>query len=301
MIETYLSSMAFSGGHESHLDDTTDSSLTSHRDLLIDEGASKFLVHEGSIAELAADASSASLRRWGGSVDAVIYASDPASTDDLMTFLSAMNLGTKNAAAVGGLGCGNLAVALQVARGQIAMGASSVLVATADQADGPRLRANGMTVLSDAAASMVVSSSPRADAFRICGIATEIDPSVPYISSAMARARATMRTVKDASSRMPLLPPGARFMTGNYGRSSLEFLTMAAGFDLDDLVGNATATIGHAFAADIIYALMSSNDTSAENSDYYRVLVTSSQSWSLIDLEACVNLSDNEADISRIE
>ncbi|WP_156893631.1 hypothetical protein [Actinokineospora enzanensis] len=192
---------------------------------------------------------------------------------------------------VGGAGCGNLGPGLRVARGLLAAeGPGSVLLAVADRAPGPRYLPGDLTVLSDGAATCLVSTSPARPGFRLLGSAAVTAADRAGARPGLAAAKAAAAGVAAAVGRVlteadTAVDECALLLVGNYGASVRAMLAAAAGFP-SRTVHAPNVADGHCFAVDLLHGLRS-----LEPSDMDRIVLvaTGPHAWTalLLEYRAC--------------
>ncbi|GAA2107301.1 hypothetical protein GCM10009759_46250 [Kitasatospora saccharophila] len=296
----HISSIAAELGTRTPLEDLRSARIAQQLTVLRAEGLAHCRVAGPTAPELAAACATRTLAAAGVRPDSVVYSSESFAgesvTTDLWDFLLSVGTPATPALAVNGNGCGNLANALEVARNRLRTepDESSALVTVADRLDHhDRYQPNGQTVLSDGAASCLVTTAPQGPSYRVLGISCHLRADWPQDVPAMASARTVMAGVEAAVTRLrSRLPDPAtefgRLITGNYGSSTRSFLAMAAGLDPDDAYAPLAADTGHCFAADPLLALDAlEREGAVLPGERLLVLATSSRSWSAVALEYC--------------
>ncbi|WP_018348396.1 hypothetical protein [Longispora albida] len=293
--EVFLSSICYQLGHKTAIADAGDASVQEQREVLVAQGLAYCRVTRSSAIELGAASARKTMSGLGDkTVDAVVYCTDTAPdksvTADAWDLLLALDLPTTPVTVVGGSGCGNLGPGLRLARSLLSEGeAETVLLVTADRVKaGTRYLGNGQTVLSDGAASCLVSSWKPASGFHLLGLASssrldigtaKLRPILVAKSTAEAVRSAIERSIRPMSlSRddfQHLLP-------GYYGRSPQAFLAMSAGFPLDKIYCPMLPDVGHCFSADVLLSLASLTEAGGLRSgDLLMLLAISPRSWSV--------------------
>jgi 3-oxoacyl-[acyl-carrier-protein] synthase III len=236
-------------------------------------GLAQYASSASSTRELAVEAARSSLRAaFAPAIGAFVYATNTLaasneSRDDLRQF--SLDLGISSAIPVGVFAweCANLHLAMRTSADLIATGrTSSVLVATADRClpGETRILPPNLTVLSDSAASAILSTEPGpSPCFAIVGAGEHSDPSlwkldverelqefyrgtVDGIKAAVAGALASSRmSIGDVSS----------VITNNYNLSIMRTFAAQIGFDAKRAWTKNLARFGHAYAADNIINL----------------------------------------------
>jgi 3-oxoacyl-[acyl-carrier-protein] synthase III len=292
----YLWSFASALGEQILLEDTDDEGVHCHLAALHEQGLKYCLVSECSVAGLAATSSHQTLAALrDAQVDAIVFCTDSAPeltpTSEAWDLLLRLGLPRTPVTVVGGSGCGNLGPGLSMARSQILLdGLSTVLLVTSD-----RMRArtryldNGQTVMSDGAASCIVSSQPPpGPSFAIRGLAStfRVDIGTVAVRRIMV-ARATVEAIEDtvrrAAEPSSLTARDFRYLlTGNYGRTPRELLAESAGVPVDRVYCPMLARTGHCFAGDVLVSLGSLAETDKIDDDDHVLLLTASpRSWSV--------------------
>ncbi|MFC0436901.1 3-oxoacyl-[acyl-carrier-protein] synthase III C-terminal domain-containing protein [Kutzneria buriramensis] len=296
MATVHLSGLDHELGTRTPLAQVDEPTLREQLQALHEQGLRHCRVADRPVVELAA----ASARRTlaavpPDTVDAVVFCSDnspePSPTAEIWDFLDAVGLPRTPATFVSGAGCGNLGPALNVARGMVLTGdRSAVLVVTADRVrEGTRYLANGQTVMSDAAASCVVGAEAFGAGFELRAIADSCRVDIGTVADRpILVARATTQGIRSAvrgvTERLSLTTNDFRHLvTGNYGRSALDFLATSAGVPTDRVAAPLLADAGHCFAGDPLITLSSLVDTGQLGGDDQALMLTvSPRSWSAI-------------------
>ncbi|PCG84208.1 hypothetical protein CIB93_20545 [Streptomyces sp. WZ.A104] len=265
----YLSGFAHAAGERVPLAELDDATVADHAERLREQGLRHVRVSASPVPELATASARATLAAAGdASVDSAVLCTDtPAAvspTMDLWDFLAGTGRSDLPGAIVGGSGCGNLGPGLAAARDAVRAGtASSVLLVTADRVStGTRYLPSGTTVLSDGAASCLVSREPVGDgpAVRLRSLSLGVRLDTESSARELAVARATTRAVGGIV-RRALEPLGlerrdvGKILMGNYGDASRSFLALAAGVDPRRAHCPTQADLGHCFSADILVNL----------------------------------------------
>ncbi|WP_162793462.1 3-oxoacyl-[acyl-carrier-protein] synthase III C-terminal domain-containing protein [Rhodococcus sp. AQ5-07] len=232
-------------------------------------------------------------------VDLVVYATDTFWGNDeheldAGRFLQAAGLERTPLIGVGLAGCANFAVAMRTAVACLRDGdATTALVATADVCQpGQRLLDSGIGVLSDGAATCVVTTRRPEHGLQFLGITMAVEAGLHALRSAsepmaigMAMAMATSRGVQRAVTALyekTGLSPGdfSYLVTNNYVESSLKVFANAAGLPFDRTYRGTVAGYGHCFAADALinFATMTS-ERILEPGDRVLAIVAGYNSW----------------------
>jgi 3-oxoacyl-[acyl-carrier-protein] synthase-3 len=263
---------------------------------LYDQGIRHYRADQRSVPELAVAAARPVVDGLAGSsVDMLVYCTDTPSdhpiTRQMWQVQRDIGLIDTPSMAVSGGGCSNLGTGVQVARAVLATeGLATVLLVTADRVAGPsgRYLTHGATVLSDSAAACVLTAGPIADGFRILGMSTEVRADIDATANQLVRGRAIMqkigRGLGRASAESGVQPAECRYLlTGNFGRTSRTFLTIAARCTAEQGYWPWVADMGHCFSADILVNLSTLMERSEiDPADRLLLLSSSPHSWSVI-------------------
>lgn len=292
----YLSSISSVLGDETPLADVDEEIVRSELPNLYEQGLKYCRVSTQPAITLAAESARQTLAAVpDGAVDAIVYCTDTSpdktTTSDGWDLLLALDRPTVPMTVLGGSGCGNLGPGLAVARNMVRVGdADTVLLVTGDRVKtGTRYLENGQTVLSDGAASCVVSSRRYGPAFRIDGLSSSFRVDIGTVAARpIIVARATAGTIKNAVRQVtePLSLAASEFrylLPGYYGRGPQAFLAMSAGFPTDRVYCPLLAEVGHCFSADVLLSLASLRETrAADDGDRLMLLAMSPRSWSIV-------------------
>jgi 3-oxoacyl-[acyl-carrier-protein] synthase III len=296
MTAVYLSSFASALGEQTLLEDTGDQDVHRHLAALHDQGLKYCLVSECSVADLAAASGRQTLAALrDAEVGAIVFCTDTAPeltpTSEAWDLLLRLGLPRTPVTVVGGSGCGNLGPGLSTARSMIVLDElCPVLLVTAD-----RMRArtryldNGQTVMSDGAASCVVSSRPPpGPSFEVRGLASSFRADIGTVAvRRIIVARATVEAIEDtvrrAADRSSLTARDFRYLlTGNFGRTPRELLAESAGVSVDRVYCPMLGQTGHCFAGDVLVSLGSLQQTDQiDHGDHVLLLTASPRSWSV--------------------
>jgi 3-oxoacyl-[acyl-carrier-protein] synthase-3 len=304
---TYITNIEVRLGERVPLDDIADTSIASRLDTLKEQGRRHSRISESSPVELAAASGAATLARAGLQVPGgLIYATESLTQsrlmDDVSWLVSALEIPDVSALAVAGNGCANLATALQVARNTIrAEDADDILIVTATVAEADaRYQETGDALISDGAASFLLSKEPRSPGFHVLAMATqsraEPEPPSASASASMAGARTAANAIRacKADLRTRLAPEWTpdHFFTGNYGPSSMTFLGVSAGFfELSEFSRDTAVDIGHCMAADLVITLDKwEREAPRKHGESLLLLASGPRTWSLIALEYVTEL-----------
>ncbi|MFD6548525.1 hypothetical protein [Streptomyces sp. NPDC058398] len=299
----YLSSIAYELGARTPLERFGTPVVEREREALRAEGIVHCRVTTETAWELAAHSAQRTLADASRpAADGIVYSSESFGaggvTTDLWDLLRGLGTPRTPALVVNGNGCGNLALALGVARNSVrADGHSEVLVAVADRLDDPdeRYQPNGQTILSDGAASCLVGTRMPDAGFRLLGISVRYRADFDHGAvPAMAGVRVVMAGVEEAVEdlRAKVPPPAdggpeySRLVTGNYGASTRSFLALATGVDTAADYAPHAADMGHCFAADLLVNLATLQEhKEVRPGERLLLLATSSRSWSAMAVE----------------
>jgi 3-oxoacyl-[acyl-carrier-protein] synthase-3 len=293
--DVYLSSISYELGERVPIADLADEPVRAGLAILADEGIRYCRVATAPLAELA----SASARRTmaeGRTPELIVYSQDTFTGQPAVGVARlAVDAGIPRTSAitVGGNGCGNLGPSLRVAGGLLrADGLTSVLVVTADRATGDtRYLPDGLTVLSDTAASFLVTSELTTPGFRLLGLAVTSRADLDGASGDIVAAKAVVDGVRSASRQVfdaAGVKPGdcRRVLVGNYGNAMRATFATAAGFGRDDAYAPLVAEHGHCFAADILIALRTLVDSGeVAHGDLLLGITTGRYAWTAMLLE----------------
>ncbi|MFG2847117.1 hypothetical protein ACGF12_28665 [Kitasatospora sp. NPDC048296] len=251
--------------------------------------------------QLAADSAAETLKRAGvepTDLDLVIYASE--STDSRVDLSRdpdrfAMAAGAETVPLLGATAnvCANFGAALRIARNAIQVGdARRVLLVTTDVWDDrSRLVDAGTCLMSDAAASVLVTADRPDEGWLVGDIHSatdhamhDVDPAVDTIAMVRRTAGGMRRAAEGffASHRLRR-EDYPRIVVGNVGLTVLRVLAAAGGLDLGRMV-TQTAQNGHCFAADVIVNL-AEIEPEARHGDRVLALSTGHNYWTCVGLQ----------------
>jgi 3-oxoacyl-[acyl-carrier-protein] synthase III len=301
---TYITSIEMRLGEPVALDDIGDSSVASRLDMLKEQGLRHGRISGSSPVELATASGAATLARAGVRMPGgLIYATESVTgrrlMDDVSSLVTALEIPEVSAMAVAGNGCANLATALKVARNAIsAEGSDDILIVTATVAEADaRYQETGDALISDGAASFLLSKAPRSAGFRVLAIAVQSRAEPAPAAESMAGARTTAHAIRacKADLRRQLGPQWTpdHFFTGNYGPSSMTFLGLSAGVsELSEFSFATAADIGHCMAADLLITLDRwKREATRKHGESLLLLASGPRMWSLIALEYVTEIS----------
>lgn len=296
-FSTYLSAIGYAVGDGVALPDLNDPGIMEELASLRGEGMRECRVANCGRTSLAATAARQSLgdhaRQMPG---AVVYCTDTVSdspTHEARRLLAEMGGLPDQFLMAGGSACANLGPGLRIAMSWLKVGqVESVLLVTSDEViKGSRYLASGRTVLSDSAASCLVSTVPVGPSFRVLGMSFG-GRAAPDSGSAGSHALRQTAAGVEQTVRAALGLAGSKtsdcryILTGNLGRTLRGFLAMAAGFRPTKVYAPCGETLAHCFAADILIALRAIvADGLVNPGDLLMLLPTSPGSWSAIVVE----------------
>ncbi|QFZ18900.1 hypothetical protein [Saccharothrix syringae] len=246
------------------------------------------------VVELATRSATRTLAAAATPPAAAVYTSDTFAgtpTKALRQVLDGTGLGDADGTVVGGRGCDNLWPALDAARSRLT-GRAGVLVVTADRVDrGTRLNQDARTVMSDGAASCLVSLDSRGPAVRLrAGAALPVSP--PPGAPPLLRARHHVTALRALSDRLFAEAGLARegctsVITSNVGLNVAQMFRSAVGGRDTALYRPRATDVGHCFAADGLHTLgLWLGEPGRAAGDVVLVVATSPHSCSLMLLEA---------------
>ena len=289
-MPTYVAPLAVHLGDRVAIDELADPIVGEHLSDLLDGGLKHCRVSDRTITELATAVIPAPAPApVTEPVDVVVLCTDAA--DDvspsrrIVDLQRAAGLETTRCVLVGGAGCANFLVGLDVARGLIASGsAERVLLVTADRiTHTSRYLRAGATVLSDGSASCLVTSAPTPGSFEVLGVAGETR-CAPADSGHLSEARTALTAIRRVAGRLDARTAGRfkHFVTPHLSVTSRELLAMGVGRRFDGDQGMAS-DVGHLFAGDQLIGLTNLRHT-VEVDDEVLVIATSEQTWWLATL-----------------
>ncbi|GAA1329684.1 hypothetical protein GCM10009660_01180 [Catellatospora bangladeshensis] len=222
---------------------------------LTEQGITTARVSEEDTVALAAAVTPADL-----DLDAIVVCTDtveaPTPTEWLLAYRARTGRHGTRTLFAGGSACANLAAGWDLASALVrARAAKAVLVVTADRVpSGTRVPALSTTVLSDGAASCLVTAEPSGPAFVLLGTATR-SWQAGAEAGGMAHARAILTTTRSVVAE--LIRPGGttHLLTPNFGSATRNLLAMAASFPVRRLDPGVAGEVGHCFAADALLNL----------------------------------------------
>jgi 3-oxoacyl-[acyl-carrier-protein] synthase III len=232
-----------------------------------DHGLASFRASDQEIWQLAAAACESTLADHPEPPDLLIYVSENERqvAGSLARIADRLGLPTVDYLSVSGHGCGNLGLALRVAREALHSGARDrVLLVLADRAlDGDRIMLSGLSVFSDGAASCVVTrdaGEPGGPVFKVESSATvtrvELDSASTgdrgILSIVSMAVDGVARIVQDTGYRVTDF---SHVIFANYRVVSQKFLASAMGLPADRLLIGPVGEFAHCFSADILVNL----------------------------------------------
>ncbi|HZM75638.1 MAG TPA: 3-oxoacyl-[acyl-carrier-protein] synthase III C-terminal domain-containing protein [Candidatus Limnocylindrales bacterium] len=291
MTEVYLSRIGVALGEPVPIAELPEVVAAGSAANLEKEGLSRCLVSDRAPWELAIEAARRTLGEPPSNVDAVVYVYDSYPDDPApLRVLEATGLAQIPFYGAGMAGCGNLSTALQAARCLVLAGvARTVLVITADACPpGRRLMGANLSVLSDGAASCLVSAEPGEGAFRLLDVRTAVEASLHALaldSQTLPVLKATAFGIRRMGTA--LFDAGgfsgsevAHLITHNYGGSAVRIMASAIGVPADRIWCPTAADIGHCFAADALINLAALGESGALRSgDRLLALMTGTAVW----------------------
>lgn len=293
-FSAYVSAIGYTVGDGVALPELSDPEVMTELAGLREEGLRECRVSNGDRMSLAAAAARQTLGDQSGPMPgAVVYCTDTVSdspTQEAQQLLAAMGTRPAQFIMTGGSACANLGPGLQISIAWLAAcWAESVLLVTSDEViRGSRYLASGRTVLSDSAASCMVSTSPVGPSFRVLGMCSggEAAPD-PGAASAQALRQTAAGVGQAAQTALGLAGIKASdcryILTGNVGSRLRGFLAMAAGFRPARVYAPYGGALAHCFAADILIALRAAvADGMVDAGDRLMLLPTSPGAWSAI-------------------
>lgn len=275
-----------------------DPGVSGRLDALTAEGLRHCRVSERSAPHLGAASARAALAAADGLVPgAVVLATEsrtPSPTQILWETLRSVPLPRTPGLVVSGNGCGNFAPALRAARGVLLTErVPGVLLTFADRLTTPsRYMPDGDTVMSDSAASCLVTAGPPGrPSFRVLAVATSVQADLVPEERVLKGARTIIKAVREALGRInSSIPEPERgfdwFITGNYSATTRRFLTTAAQMPEEKAYSPHHTTHGHCYSADQLITLAALEaDGRLTHGRRVLLLATSARSWSLTALE----------------
>lgn len=293
-FSAYVSAIGYAVGDGVALADVHDPGIMAELASLREEGLRECRVSNCGRTSLAAAAARQTLGDHSRPVPgAVVYCTDTVSdspTHEARRLLGELSTLPGQFVVAGGSACANLGPGLQLSMAWLAAGRDeSVLLVTSDEViSGSRYLASGQTVLSDSAASCLVSTIPVGPSFRVLGMSSGGDPTLGSGSASSVALRQTAagvaQTVRAALGMAGIKAADCRYiLTGNVGSRLRGFLAMAAGFRPARVYAPYGETLAHCFAADILIALRAVvADGMVDPGDRLMLLPTSSGAWSAI-------------------
>ncbi|WP_397392733.1 3-oxoacyl-[acyl-carrier-protein] synthase III C-terminal domain-containing protein [Polynucleobacter sp.] len=251
--------------------------------------------------ELAVEAASQTLAQSNAmpsEIEAVIYASTSFweksfySERDVAWLMN--KLGLVNAYPVGIFlpGCANAITSLRIAINMIrAEGCRRILVVTTDKASpsdsSKRIMWPDVSVLSDAAASCIVTSSGDAE-FDVVGVGSYSAPHMWDLDNKGNLAAFLLETVRGAQKMAKFalltsdLTPGTvnRLITNNYNHAVMKMIAWKCGFNEDQIFLDNVSRFAHAYAADTLINLHDClAEQPASSGDSFLLLGTGQKNW----------------------
>jgi 3-oxoacyl-[acyl-carrier-protein] synthase-3 len=256
-----------------------------------------------------AQRSLAELRGVGGDVGDVVYCSESTaegrSSEVTLAFREATGLDDTPTTLIGGFACANFVAGIRVGRALARCDdVPAVLVVTSDQFDEDesgddvgrygqvsRILGDGLAVVSDAAASCVLTTEPWGPAFRVVSLSLKTVASLAATSVTFTDLKASARVIASAVDDVLAEAKVTRADVGwvvvnNYRPGSRRFLTFSAGFRKPRGVPDSVAEIGHCFVSDPLISLASlQREGRLEDGDRVLVIATGGHAWSALLVE----------------
>jgi 3-oxoacyl-[acyl-carrier-protein] synthase-3 len=294
----FLSSISFELGQAVPLGDLDDAEVRQFLDQLNRDGMTKCVVSERSPVEDASECARRSLLTPAGAIepDLAILCSDtlapltPARA--ARTFTEAVDLPHLPVVNVSGGDCGNFGMGLRLACGVLAAESlSNVLLVTTDDAGGrSRYLANGLTAISDGAASCLISAQPATRGFAILGLASTwaariTDSSTP--AGALTIVRSVRRIARQMLGQVGITAPDCRYLiVGNYGRAARNLFANALGLPESAVCTPLLTEVAHCQSADLLLSLNAlAERDELKPGDRLVLLSCGTRNWTLIVVE----------------
>lgn len=249
------------------------------------------------IWQLAAAAAQRTLDKATGPPDLLMYVSenDPDTTGSLARILEQLDLTTVEHMAVSGHDCGNLGPTLRMAGSALrARACERILLVLADRAlAGRRTMANGLSVLSDGAASCLVTNDAQdtdGPQFAVQTVETRTRVHLDAAPAPGEAILATVRLAKDSVADVFRATNGeasdfGHVVFGNYRPAAQTFLAAAMGLAADKVLLGSVTDLGHCFSADILVTLDHQRSASTlVRGERILAAVTGPYSWSTMAL-----------------
>jgi 3-oxoacyl-[acyl-carrier-protein] synthase-3 len=257
---------------------------------------------------LAARSLAKTISAWPGDPDAIsaiLYCSERLSEDDKrrIDFDALCNkngIANKPVIGLALANCANFAPGIRVARALIrSEGLRNIAVVTTSncRTEDERLAYGGLAVLSDAAASCIVSADERNAAFRICGIGHAANPRVRHFDLEAERPKMIMTIAAGVQRALRLALDDAGVDRGHLRyalstlthREAMHFFAQQCGIEADNVFTETLRDFSHCYAADIIISLLESRDWRHEPGRRgvtpFLILAMSLSTWSAIIVE----------------
>lgn len=234
----------------------------------------------------------------GADIEAIIYATTSFwekqfySERDIAWLMN--ELGLINAYPIGVFlpGCTNVVSAMHIAVNMIrAEGCENIIVVTTDRVvpdnDSKRVMWPDVTILSDAAASFMVTRKSRSD-FDIVAISHKSSPFMwdldyqnNFAAFLISTVKGAQKTVKDVMESACLPPSSVRtLLTNNYNIPVMKMLARKCGFDEGKIYLGNVSRIGHAYSADLLINIKDAlDDHPAQRGDQFLMLGTGHKNW----------------------
>ncbi|MBO1419216.1 hypothetical protein [Streptomyces sp. FH025] len=294
--DAYICAISYELGEAVAVDGLADEGVARRLPLLHAQGIRHCRIADEPPPLLAAAAAAGTLSFTATAPGAVVYCTETphgiTASEDLWTFAAAAGLAGPAAQTVAAGGCGNLGPGLRTARALLlAERLDSVLLVTADRFTTglTRFVDYGTTVLSDGAATCLVTSEPVGPAFRIAGAAAlgRTDASRETTRRALSTVPAVKTVVSALLEQLPVAAHDFRHLvTGHFGEPSRDFLTAAAGCLPGAAYAPLADEVGHCFSADPLISLAAlARRGLLAPGDLVMLLASSPRSWTAIALE----------------
>ena len=304
LSEVYISSINYVLGKRVAFNQLADPIAQDIRTKLLNEGIEYVRVCNDESWKLATKSALKTLiTLHKGTPDAVLYSSEdfkvstPAKS--LSCFLHSLDLLSLPAITMVGHGCGNLGPALRMAASLLsAEGWCKVLVAVADSAESEkRLNMSSLSILSDGAATCLVTKEPIGPSFRLLAVSTAFSQLPNTQEPSFATARLTLKGVRNAVDNVCQKLSWSRsdftyVIVNNYSRTARKLISLGAGINPTKLLRANVGDIGHCFSADPLINLQQAERQKIfKHGDRLLLISNGANSWSAIVVEHLV-LSD---------
>jgi len=274
----YLTALAYELG-ESHpateLRESVDGEIL---ESLLDDGIVNFRRSRVSRSLLSAHSFARTLDAWQGdpdTLDLILYCSETMSPDvragpEFHHFCNGRGLSKTPIVGLSLSRCGNLMPALRFARSQIrGEGLRNVAIVTADTGvDSRRVAQMNLAILSDGAASCIVTGNPQGAEFRLLGMAQTSDHEVLELDIGTHRLQLLqiiangIRRAKRAALADAGLESAAvgHLYCATMRLGAVKFMAQLCGIKPSNTFDGCVAATSHVFSADLIVNLIESGD-----------------------------------------